>query len=332
MNKNIFLSLLAKETANTITQDEKRQLEEALQQDSHYNRIYKEFHCFMEQEETFQVDTEAKLLEIWDKIEKNIDVLAVIPIKKRRGWKWASVAASLLILVVAGLLYMQIRQDKADIYSETITSENQNIFAVLDDGTQVWLNKNSTLNYNAGFGVEERNIRLKGEAFFDVAHNPDIPLTVTADKVDVVVKGTAFNVNSYQTNEVEVALLRGLVAVKTEKRKEVLLFPSQKLRIKNGVNISLDSLQIIKGTPTDTIAAETRWMDDLLVFKKQKLEDLVKLMESLYKTTIVIENPTLRQQQFTGSIKNESLYEILDALKQSYPFSYEKRNNTVIIK
>lgn len=62
------------------------------------------------------------------------------------------------------------------------------------------------LAYNKNFGEKKRKIRLTGEAFFDVAHRPEVPLTVSANEVDVTVKGTAFNVNATQP-DVEVALL-----------------------------------------------------------------------------------------------------------------------------
>ncbi|MDD3789790.1 MAG: DUF4974 domain-containing protein, partial [Petrimonas sp.] len=82
----------------------------------------------------------------------------------------------------------------------------------------------------------------------------------------------------------------------------------------------------------DTIVPETRWLSDALVFNKQRFTDIVKLMETRYAVKINIQNASLREQQFTGSIKSETLPQMLDALKQSFPFEYEIANNSVTIK
>ncbi len=233
---------------------------------------------------------------------------------------WARVAASIAILIGLGLLaYNYLPQQ--NLYSETLQAGNENLYAVLDDGTQVWLHKNARIDYNKNFGTKDRKIRLTGEAFFDVAHNAAVSLTVSANAVDVTVKGTAFNVNASH-DDVKVALVRGLVGVKDTRQKnarEIMLHPNQKIVLSNGKAVVNEQNYEITQT-NDTIVPETRWLNDELIFNKQRFADIIRLMETRYAVKINIQNASLREQRFTGNIKSETFPQMLDALKQSFPF------------
>lgn len=218
-----------------------------------------------------------------------------------------------------------------NLYSEVLTADADNRYVTLYDGTQVWLSAHSQIAYYKSFGKHDRKIKLSGQAFFDVAHNPEIPLTVTANEVDVTVKGTAFNVNA-TLSDVEMALLRGLVSVKDKRQKdagEILLHPNQKVRM--GENIVRNAIEPVI-QKKDTVVRETQWMNKTLVFQKEKLGSILKLMENRFNVKIDIMTPSLKEQRFTGVIQNESLPQMLDALKQSFPFTYEIKGKIVIIK
>lgn len=333
MTKKSFLHLLAKEISGTISTDEKKMLDKSREENPTFDRVYTEMQRFMQTEHHQPaVDVEARLDEVWRRIhtqaepENRVTPRRIVPL-------WARVAAAAAI--IAGLVVLAYNRlpNERTLYTQTLQAGDENLYAVLDDGTQVWLGKNSQLAYNKNFGEKKRKIRLTGEAFFDVAHRPEVPLTVSANEVDVTVKGTAFNVNATQP-DVEVALVRGLVSVKESRRKNseaFLLHPNQKVTVGRGkVVINEHNYQITQ--TNDTILPETRWLGDALVFRKQRFADIAKLMQERYGVRIEIQNFALREQRFTGSIKNENMEQFLDALKQSYPFSYEIANNRIIIK
>ena len=341
MTKKSFLHLLTKEISGNISRDEQQLLNESLQENEVFGQVHSEIHRFMASENNRpNVNVEAKLNEVWQRIYTQKDEIALPETSSQTPRKhivpiWARVAASIAILLSVGYFAYRAAAPQ-NLYTEIIAAADENIFATLDDGTQVWLGKHSQIAYNKHFGAKHRKIRLTGEAFFDVAHNADVPLTVSANEVDVMVKGTAFNVNATQA-DVEVSLLRGLVAVKDNRRKnteEVLLHPNQKIVFRDGKTLANDSNYVIREmTQTnDTILPETRWMNGALVFQKQRFADLAKLMEERYRLTISIENAVLREKRFTGSIKSETLPQMLDALKQSYPFTYEITEKTVVIR
>ena len=330
MTKKSFLHLLSKEISGDISLDEKKILDESLKENQVFDQVHTEMHRFMKSKQTQPaINVEAKLHEVWDRIhstETDVVQKRIIPL-------WARIAASVAILIGLGVLAYNYFPNPQNLYSETLQAGNENLYAVLDDGTQVWLHKNARIAYNKSFGTKNRKIRLTGEAFFDVAKNAAVPLSVSANGVEVNVKGTAFNVNATR-DDVEVALIRGLVGVKDTRQKnarEVLLHPNQKMVLSNGkIVVNENNYQITQ--TNDTIVPETRWLNDELVFNKQKLADIGKLMELRYDVKIDIQNAKLHEQRFTGSIKSESLEQMLDALKQSFPLEYEIAGNYVVIR
>ncbi|WP_298647841.1 FecR domain-containing protein [uncultured Proteiniphilum sp.] len=338
MTKKTFAALLSKEIGGNISKKERTELQQTLTEDRRMKEIYDEIHIFMQERESRNdMDIDAKLDEVWDKIGGMSEVqYRTSPSRKHIIPVWGRIAVTAAILVGLGWLAYYYYLPGEDLYSQVMDSGDENLYAVLDDGTQVWLNKHSRIAYNDRFGEKHRKIRLTGKAFFDVAYRPGVPLTVTARDVDVMVKGTAFNIDAVSP-DIEVALIRGLVAVKDNRKKntkEILLQPNQKIVVRDGHILSSDSSYVVRDLvqENDTIIPETQWLKGSLVFQKQRFSDLVKLMEERYRVTIKIKNAALAEQRFTGSIKSETLQQMLDALKQSYPFTYEINGKEVIIR
>ncbi len=96
----------------------------------------------------------------------------------------------------------------------------------LKDGTKVWLNAGSTLQFNEDFGKAERKVTLYGEASFEVARNEELPFVVAAGKMDIKVLGTTFNVNTYrESGEIKVALLEGSVELLSDAGESIRMKP-----------------------------------------------------------------------------------------------------------
>ena len=111
-----------------------------------------------------------------------------------------------------------------------MAEDGQKTKILLPDGTFVWLNSESQLIYSADFNRNNRRVKLRGEAFFEVGPNTDARFTVEAEGVDIVVYGTAFNVSAYPTDSVvNIALLRGKIALENNATHHLLtgLSPNQ---------------------------------------------------------------------------------------------------------
>ncbi len=120
------------------------------------------------------------------------------------------VAATILILCA---FYLVFRQGPA--MSEQTAAFGEIAELTLSDGTKLWLNSGSTVGYPAEFKGHTREIRLTGEAYLDVASNPDKPFLIHTDGVVVKVLGTRFNIRAYRGDKrITVAVLEGKVRVR----------------------------------------------------------------------------------------------------------------------
>lgn len=107
---------------------------------------------------------------------------------------------------------------------DSIVAENVPVEVILEDGTDVLLNRHSSLRYAKSFNKEERKVYLSGEAWFDVARDTTMPFVVDAGAALVRVLGTSFNVNAYKQNPtVEITVESGLVALSAKEDEKDLI-------------------------------------------------------------------------------------------------------------
>lgn len=144
--------------------------------------------------------------------------------RKRR--LWISVAASVaVLLVVAGLCLF--RQPQVKMIHVVALNETRNV--TLPDGSEVYLNNNSELQYPEVFSGKSREVKLSGEGFFKVAHDKNLPFIVEGRYIDVRVLGTEFNFRSHDSIDNSVSLLKGAVKVTLKDQShDVHLTPGQK--------------------------------------------------------------------------------------------------------
>ncbi|HVU58689.1 MAG TPA: FecR domain-containing protein [Puia sp.] len=220
----------------------------------------------------------------------------------------------------------------------------------LPDGTQVWLNSGSNISYDNDFGVTTRQVRLTGEAFFDVVKDNARPFVIHTATVDVKVLGTAFNVRSYPEEKVtETSLIRGAVEVtlKANADKKIFLKPNEKLIVSNDSTlVQNDSIQIpdVKKKPAvmtltqvhhlnkDTEASEVLWTKNKLVFDGETLGEVALKLERWYGVKVIIQGDELKNIEYSGVFDDDNLTEVLYALQLSGNFKYVIRRNEVIIK
>lgn len=338
MDIDHFLQLLTKEFAGSISSEESERLSTAIKDSAVHANLYNHLYSFFSEGQRSTIDIDQKYREIWNRIQSNQlgqEVAPVIPLKIRSGFKqWFKVAGVLAILFGISLIfYYYIQKDplKNLVYLD-IQSNNEKKNFTLNDGTKVWLNKSSHIRYNKDFGKDKREIYLEGQAFFDVAKNKAVPLTVHAQTIDVIVKGTAFDIDAYpKSSAVKVALVRGLIEVhnKLDPGRNIIVKPDEKLVIpifkhieKPNGTIQPFTLEELNVDKRNKMLADTAWMQNKLIFQSEQLSDIIIKLEKWFDVKINITRPGLREQRFTGSFDKESLSKILDALSFSYSFNY----------
>lgn len=197
----------------------------------------------------------------------------------------------------------------------------------LADGSLVWLNAGTTLKYNQQFGSRNRHIELSGEAYFEVAKNKDLPFTVNAKEMSVTALGTKFNVKAYpEETAIETILLEGSVKLKTlaqGKKTEVLLAPNQKAIF----NLQDKKLNVSTTQNTD----EVSWITNKWVIKNKKLGEFARLLERRYNIDFTFSDEHIKEYEFGGTIKDETIEQVLTAISYSAPLKYKIINKHVTL-
>ena len=185
----------------------------------------------------------------------------------------------------------------------------------LSDGTHIWLNARSEFSYPASFNGNTREVRLKGEAFFDVAKDRNKKFIVNTGRCEVEVLGTQFNVEAYNENEFSTALIQGSVKVtdKSQPDESVVLEPNNTVSLNNG---KLTVTPITDFNPYS-------WKEGLITFKDINFKDLMKELEKNFGIRIIIDNHTLDNYACSGKFRiSDGIEQVLRALQQDAPVSY----------
>ncbi|QCX37442.1 FecR family protein [Aureibaculum algae] len=197
---------------------------------------------------------------------------------------------------------------------------------VLSDGTNIFLNSGSSLKYPINFSKgSNRQVFLKGEAYFDVTHNIDHPFVVTADEMNVSVLGTKFNVSNYdEDNKSEVVLVDGSVRLNVSNNKK-MLEPSYKASFN----------KTLKSIATERVDTHeyTAWINGNIIFRNTPFNKIIKKLERAYNITIVNNNKKLANENFNATIEidKDTIEEVLGYFNKIYSIEFKIINNKIII-
>lgn len=215
----------------------------------------------------------------------------------------------------------------------TLTTPRGGTYKVkLSDGTNVWLNAESTLKYPAHFSGGERVVQLEGEAYFDVKRVSNETSThqfqpfkvVSADQTIAVV-GTEFNVSAYaDEDETKTTLVEGKVRIESAPdRKNITLFPGEQ-----GI-IGQSGLEKNKVDVSDYID----WKNGEFVFRKETAKEVLHRIARWYDIDIEYSGYLPSDEIFSGSISRYSnLQTVLDIMQEAGDLAFEIKNRTVIVR
>ncbi|MBL7740937.1 MAG: FecR domain-containing protein [Chitinophagaceae bacterium] len=355
--------LIARVLNNEASSEEEQQLTTILRRDESLQqqfdllgRIWKEKHDNPEFED--KDAAQSIISRIITKAESESLFSIQLPVEKRRSGNrriWLA-AASVLVLVSAGWLFMSKRTSANEPKAEAIEAKKgSRSRSLLPDGTTVWLNAGSKLSYVGDFTGATREVRLEGEAFFDVVKQPDRPFIVHTSGIDIKVLGTAFNVKSYpEEDSVETTLYRGAVKVFREEdseKKSIELRPNEKLILAKQAATAPEqvsesskpspitavklpgsfTIAHIDSTKKESERFETAWIYSRLEFRGDSFEDLARKLERWYNVTIVFNDEKVKQLYFNGSFEKETIAQAFAALKSAVPFNYIIKGHEITV-
>ncbi|MDR2449239.1 MAG: FecR family protein [Prevotellaceae bacterium] len=271
---------------------------------------------------------------------------------------WAAIFA----LGALSFYYYTIPATTPVAYYETIVPLGAKSQITLTDGTKVWLNAGSRLNYSTAFASQNREVLLEGEGYFEVATNPDLPFEVKTSLLTVRAIGTSFNVKAYPSDPtVETILIDGKVEISRLQENSInttpihlqpeqrltllkntneLLFESQPKKEKAPASIAAlpakpvnpKTLQQVKVVPATTnYMINTSWKDKRWRIESEELESLAVKLERRYNVRISFADDYLKAYRFNGTLEDEPIEAILKAMTQVAPVKYELNGAEIIL-
>ncbi|MCI1639703.1 MAG: DUF4974 domain-containing protein [Bacteroidales bacterium] len=239
-------------------------------------------------------------------------------------------AAAALVCLFSLVSYFKggkdIKKDFAEITIEAPSGSRTKVN--LPDSSVVWLNAGSKLSYSQGFGISDRRIRLDGEGYFEVRHNPGLAFSVITDGLRVNDLGTKFDIKDYYDDtEATVTLIEGKISLNNLIKcgKENVLEPYDRAVLDKHSGI-MEIKSHVSGNPD-------KWTCGCLVFDEARLDEIAKELERNYGICIMFSDSTLKNERFYGkfSSDNQTADDVLKALSSTGRMSFRRIGQKVTI-
>ena len=238
---------------------------------------------------------------------------------------WIRFAAMFVLPLISALGVYLYMSDKNVTEPLVVSVERgQKASITLPDGSKVWLNSLSELTYNSDFNTEKRELLLDGEAYFEVASNPDKPFVVRSNEITVEALGTAFGVKAY-TDDVSVSsiLMHGKVRVTTP-NGSIILKPNERIQYDR-------ELATTRQSSVTNAVDFTGWIHNELRFENESLYEITRNIQRIYNVEIIFSTERLKKLRYTGTVDNNSLESVLNLISLTSPVSFKIDGQKVIL-
>jgi transmembrane sensor len=262
----------------------------------------------------------------WNKVRTAIDEEGLIASAPRIGernkrslYLRVAAAAILMIGLGAGFLYLRNSISIGNRVIIASGADHRDVFVTLRDGSKVWLNRNSKLIYKNSLKGETRNVKLIGEAFFDITPDPSRPFIIDAGMANVKVLGTSFNViTSNKDNKVEVFVRTGIVMLSDHSG-------IQNIRVESG------SVGFLGTSAPKSLLNENRnymaWKTDTLVYQGEKLDVVFADLKRVFNINISADDPGINNIPLTTTFFSLPEDTIIQVICNTFNLRYEKNGS-----
>lgn len=217
-------------------------------------------------------------------------------------------------------------QDSTSKYrkTEVVVPRGSRVKITLTDGSTAWINADSKLSYNNDFSKNNRDLYLNGEAYFEVAKGRSLPFKVYTRNICITATGTAFNVESY-TNNVKTTLANGSLIISSKSGDTKTLRPNQSIEYISD-SIGFGSVKNVQAQ------LYTSWKDSRWIIRSMSMEEFASKLEKRYNVIIIFEDQSIKGKRITGTLSNETIEQIMQALKSSICVDYSFNKNQITLK
>lgn len=339
MNKKLpWDIIIAQLKGITLSETEQTQLQEWLDQSTDNQQFFDELQNLWAQIQSKAAGYNPDVDFYWKKFQSYIhqDSIHTKPEKvKKIVPRWASgrvlrrfAAAIGLLLIVSGagyLFFVSNHHTKPQAIAQTYSTITGKSKFILPDGSEVWLNANSELEYT-NLHADLREVTLKGEAFFHVKHNQK-PFIVKTNDIAVKVHGTQFNVNAYDDDDkAVVSLYEGSVSM------HVLGNEGSDCYLKPGEEGSLDKKSKTISVEKGDVEFAMMWTKDRVKLENKNLHEVCRYLSRWYNVKIEIDPALSDDQSYTFTLHDQSLEDIVRIMASISSIHYHfDENNTLII-
>lgn len=230
--------------------------------------------------------------------------------RRRRNYRWIAAASIALVLSVAGYqsFFNRTFSSVATVATKTFPQDIR--LLRLPDGTRVWVNQNTEIEYPAQFAANERTVTLKGEAFFEVEKDPSRPFIITSGAIKTTVLGTSFNVHAYDGAAPEVHVRTGKVKVESS-RNTVFLE-------RGYAAIFTPESKMLKKLKTDVL--DPKWKKVLIDVDGLTLAQVIEKLQPVHPFVVEYADKDLKNLKIKGTLDTRQGF---DEMLQTIAFALE---------
>jgi len=340
LSQNIDAELIVKHLLNDTTTDENRLLAEWIDESPLNKETYDEIKTIWESCGKIKLPIQTATNKLWEELESKIKSeqqnekeynLRLYGNKRQStsGLMWAFRIAALVLIGFSfywvSLMYKEQPPVEPEIqetvYYEAVTRKGEKLTIKLADGSTVYLNAESKLVYPRYFDDNFREVKLSGEAYFDVKASVEQPFRVVTGSIINEVKGTTFNVK-FRKDFLEVVVTEGSVMMKNH---------TGSLILNKGEYGSFTEKNGFNNKKRADISHFLAWKNNKLSFKSTPLSDAMDQVELYFNVNVTFTNDNSKQKKITGFFDAESLDEVLESVELAMDVSFVKKGRNIFV-
>jgi ferric-dicitrate binding protein FerR (iron transport regulator) len=320
-----YQSLLIKFFAGEISDEEISNLKSLLESDPEKRKLFNE-----ENELWQETATNLKLANFntgsgWDKVSSRLGFgkndSKSVTILSRNNFRLLVAAASIAFIFAIGGISLWITgrpsfKQIASASTKITTNEGEKASVFLADSSEIILNSGSTIQYDLNFNINDRIVKLNGEAWFNVHSNPEKPFTVQLNLIKVTATGTQFNISSFANEDrIETTLEKGAITVHIKGKDPINVSSGEQV-----VYFVKTNNAVVRDVETDTY---TSWKENKLRFNDTPFEEVLRRVSRKYNVKFEITNRDLLNLKYTATFIDESIEDVMQMLKSVSPIDYK---------
>mgnify|MGYP000195241476 FL=1 len=228
---------------------------------------------------------------------------------------------------VMGVQYEALSTQRVEkpIYNKIVVPRGGEYFVTLSEGTKVWLDADSELEYPVFFSGDFREVKLKGNAYFCVTKNNDKPFVVCAGEFSLKVYGTEFNVNAYDLQNIETVLVNGSIGFKANISTPERMMAPNELAVSDSRTGQSEIHQV-------DIYPYIAWKNQNIVFVNERLESIMEKMARWYDVTVFFQDESLKDLRFDCNMRRYAdIRDLFFFLEKTSNARFALNGRTVVI-